>query len=635
LSTSDLSRIRDKNGQIPSRPERCLHDKILVKALEQPFAEAVCAWDGNLTYAELDRWSARLANHLVAIGIEPEAKIGLSMAKSQWAVVAMLAILRAGATVVPLGIQLPLARVELIIRDAGVRYVLADEQQMIRLANMETEVLTVESSFLSDLASTFVGPTRQPKWSDSAFIIYTSGSTGIPKGVVLEHGALAASVEAHGTAFGLNPGSRVLQFAAYTFDVSIQENFTTLYYGGCVCVPSEDERMSNLESFIVSTGVNFLSLTSTVAEFLDPINIPTVETLVLLGEPVTHAVLDLWTDHATVLNAYGPDECSIHSTCSPPLTHRKHASLIGRPLAGCFWVVDPRDYNRLCPTGVPGELLIEGPFLARGYLNDLAKTKDSFVIDPHFVQQYDLGCNRRMYRTGDLVKQNEDGTYNMLGRRDTQVKIRGQRVELAEIEYWVLRSLPHVRRVAVALVYKGVGRREGTLVAAMELDKESFSGKIQELSNGLLTGSEALQELFEQLRCKLKEVLPRYMIPDLFIPMGALPLNNSGKLDRKAINQVLTSMTDEALGFYRPEHAAQAQVLPGVAQELQRMWSTILGKHVDTVGLEDNFFTPWRRLDVGNAARLSSKIRGHGVDSSSSVPKSCPTRSLQTRRTKC
>jgi amino acid adenylation domain-containing protein len=614
LGASDQSRIRAKNGQIPPRPEGCLHDRVLAKALEQPFAEAVCAWDGNLTYAELDRWSARLANHLVAIGIEPEAKIGLSMAKSQWAVVAMLAILRAGATVVPLGIQLPLARVEVIIRDAAIRFVLADEQQMVRLANMETDVLTIESSFLSDLASTFIGSctTRQPKSSDSAFIIYTSGSSGVPKGVVLEHGTLSASAQAHGTAFGLNTGSRVLQFAAYTFDVSIQENFTTLYYGGCVCVPSEDERMSNLEGCIAAMGVNFLSLTSTVAEFLDPIKIPTVETLVLLGEPVTHAVLDLWTGHATILNAYGPAECSIHSTCSPPLIHRKHASWIGRPLAGCFWVVDPRDYNRLCPTGVPGELLIEGPFLARGYLNDLAKTKDSFVIDPYFVQQYDLGRNRRMYRTGDLVRQNEDGTYNMLGRRDTQVKIRGQRVELAEIEYWVVRSLPHVRRVAVTLIYRGVGRREGTLAAAIELDKKSFSGMIQELSNGFLTGSKALQGLFEQLRCKLIEVLPRYMVPDLFIPMGALPLNNSGKLDRRAIQQVLTSMTDEDLESYRPKHAAQAQVLPGVAQELQRMWSTILGKHVDTVGLEDNFFT--LGADSMSAMQLVSAARSAGME---------------------
>ncbi|KAH7330243.1 hypothetical protein BKA65DRAFT_554232 [Rhexocercosporidium sp. MPI-PUGE-AT-0058] len=614
LGTTDLSRIREKNRQIPPRPERCLHDRILANALEQPFAEAVCAWDGTLTYAELDRWSARLANHLLAMGIEPEAKIGLSMAKSQWAVIAMLAILRAGAAVVPLGIHLPLGRVEVIIRDATVRIVLADEQQQVRLASMEADVLTIDVSFLSDLASTSSVSRimRQPESTDSAFIIYTSGSTGAPKGVVLEHRSLSASAEAHGAAFGLNPSSRVLQFAAYTFDVSIQENLTTLYYGGCVCVPSEDERMSNLENCVVSTGVNFMSLTSTVAEFLEPTKIPAVETLVLLGEPVTQAVLDLWAEQATVLNAYGPAECSIHSTCSPPLVHRKYASLIGRPLAGCFWVVDPRDHNRLCPIGVPGELLIEGPFLARGYLNDLAKTNSSFVIDPDFVQQYDLGHNRRMYRTGDLVKQNEDGTYNILGRRDTQVKIRGQRVELAEIEYWVLRSLPHVRRAAVNLIFRGVGRKEGTLVAAVELDEKTFSKRAPEASTDLLMSSEALLELFEQLRIKLTEVLPKYMVPELFITMGELPLNNSGKLDRKAIQQVLTSMKDEDLEAYRPKPAIQAQVLPGSAQELQRMWSTILGRHVDTIGLEDNFFT--LGADSMSAMQLVSVARSAGME---------------------
>ncbi|KAH9212622.1 hypothetical protein DL95DRAFT_303903 [Leptodontidium sp. 2 PMI_412] len=614
LGTTDLSRIREKNGQISSGTGKCLHDRILANALEQPFAEAVCAWDGSLTYAELDRWSARLTNHLLSIGIEPEAKIGFSMSKSKWALVAMLAILRTGATVVPLGIHLPLGRVEVIIRDAAVRIVLADEQQKFRLANVEADVLTIDSPFLSDLSSTVVrsSTTRQPKPNDSAFIIYTSGSTGTPKGVVLEHSALSASAEAHGAAFGLNDSSRVLQFAAYTFDVSIQENFTTLYYGGCVCVPSEDERMSNLENCIVSTGANFMSLTSTVAEFLDPTKIPAVETLVLLGEPVTHAVLDLWAEHATVLNAYGPAECSIHSTCSPPLVHRKHASLIGRPLAGCFWVVDPRDHNRVCPIGVPGELLIEGPFLARGYLNDSEKTKASFVIDPDFVHQYNLGHSRRMYRTGDLVKQNEDGTYNILGRRDTQVKIRGQRVELAEIEYWVLRSLPHVRRVAVNLIFRGVGRKEGTLIAAVELDEKSFSGSVREKSSCPMASSEAFLEPFEQLRIKLTEVLPRYMVPDLFIPMGELPLNNSGKLDRKAIQQVLTNMKDEVLETYRPKQATQHHVLPGVAQELQKIWSTILGKDVDTIGLEDNFFT--LGADSMSAMQLVSATRSAGME---------------------
>lgn len=624
LAPSDVSRIRAKNGNIPPTPEGCLHDGFLAKALEQPFAEAVCAWDGNLTYAELDRWSSRLANRLVSSGVEQGAKVGLSMAKSRWAVVAMLAILRAGATVVPLGIQLPLARVETIIRDAEIQFVLADEQQTMRLANTAPDVLTIGSSFLDDLASNSSGSfsARQPRSTDGAFVIYTSGSTGVPKGVLLEHGALSASVQAHGPAFGMDPSSRVLQFASYTFDASIQENFTTLHYGGCVCVPSEDERMSNLEGYAAETGVNYMGLTSTVAEFLDPIKMPTVETVVLFGEPVTPAALELWSGHATVLNAYGPSECSIHSTCSPPLIHRKHASLIGRPLPGlCFWVVDPRDHNRLSPPGVAGELLIEGQFLTRGYLNDLEKTRNSFVIDPDFVQHYELGHGRRMYRTGDLVRQNDDGTYNMLGRRDTQVKIRGQRVELAEIEYWVLRSLPHVRRAAVCLVPSrgGAGRREGSLAAAVELDKDSFSGLLpRESSNGLLSfkWSDALHDLFQQLRGKLREVLPRYMVPDLFIPVAAMPLlDNSGKLNRKAIIQTLRSTEHEVLETYRlkSEPGAKAEgMLPEVAKELARMWSTILGKHVDEIGLEDNFFT--LGADSMSAMQLVSAARSAGMN---------------------
>ena len=613
MSTSDLNQILAKNGQVPPKPEGCLHDLILKMAVQQSHAEAVCAWDGNLTYAELVRWSARLATYLATLGVGPEVKVGLCMAKSRWAVVSMLAILRAGGTVVPLGVQLPVARLQHIIRDAAARIVLADEQHMARLDSIETELLKIEPSFLRTLATSSIERSSTPQLqpSNAAWTVYTSGSTGMPKGVVLEHGSLCASATAHGAAFGLSSDTRALQFAAYTFDASIQEIFTTLRYGGCVCVPSEGQRMDELETCIAAMGVNFLSLTSTVAAFLDPISLPAIKTLVLLGEPVKSAVLDLWMDHATVFNGYGPTECTIYASCSPPIAHRKHASLLGSPLAGCFWVVDSSDHNRLCPVGVLGELLIEGPLLAREYLNDPFRTNYSFVTDPGFVSYYSLGSGRRMYRTGDLVRQNEDNTYSIFGRKDTQVKIRGQRVEFGEIEYWVVRSLSQVRQAAAMLVCRDAGRDEGTLVVAVELDRSTVSETVEESPHGMLTPSKALQASFDQIRGKLMEVLPRYMLPDMFIPMAKLPLNSSGKLDRRALQQVMVSMSAEKFESYRSTIAARGQVSVGVAQELQTLWAKVLKKREDAIGLDDNFFN--LGADSMSAMQLVAAARTAGL----------------------
>jgi amino acid adenylation domain-containing protein len=620
LSTSDLNQILVKNEQVPPKAEGLLHDLILKTAAQEPQHEAVSAWDGSLTYAELVRWSARLADYLAAIGVRPEVKVGLCMAKSRWAVVSMLAILRAGGTVVPIGVQLPFARIQHIIHDAAARIVLTDEQHIARLNSMGTELLKIEPSFLKTLTTSSIErpSTLRPQPSSAAWVVYTSGSTGMPKGVVLEHGSLCASTTAHGAAFGLNSDTRALQFASYTFDASIQEIFTTLRYGGCVCVPSEGQRMDELETCIAAMGVDFLSLTSTVANFLDPVSLPAVKTLVLLGEPVKPAVLDLWMDHVTVFNGYGPTECTIYSSCSPPITHKKHASLLGSPLSGCFWVVDSSDYNRLCPIGVHGELLIEGPLLARGYLNDPFKTNCSFVTDPRFVSYHGLGSGRRMYCTGDLVRQNEDNTYSIFGRKDTQVKIRGQRVEFGEIEYWVARSLSQVRQAAAMLVSRDAGRDEGTLVVAVELDKSISSELAEEYPDGMLAPSKALQASFDEIRDKLMEVLPRYMLPDMLIPMANLPLNSSGKLDRRALQQAMVSMSAAKFESYRSTFAAKdttpeagGQAAVGLTQELQSLWAKVLRKREAAIGLDDNFFN--LGADSMSAMQLVAAARKAGL----------------------
>ncbi|KAG5755032.1 hypothetical protein H9Q70_002357 [Fusarium xylarioides] len=591
LSPQDLDHILSVNsGPIPS-VERCVHDLILDMVSHQPDATAISAWDGTLTYKQLKQLSGKLSDHLVSLGVRHGTSVGVCMDKSQWAAVSMLAILRAGGVVVPLGVQLPLGRIKLIVDDAKVSVVLTDQKQTDRLAGLGLEMFTVDESLRKRVVVSDVG--IPDKWytrvteinvNQPAWIVYTSGSTGTPKGVVLTHAGISSSLDSQKKVFGLNRMSRVLQFAAHTFDAAIQEIFTTLSAGGCLCVPSEDERMSDLQHFIIERAVNFLSITPTVAELLNPSQLPNINTVVLLGEPVKLSVLDLWMDHhADIIGGYGPTECSIYAIVSAtPFTDRKQANILGAPLPSCrIWVVDPDDYNKLCPIGAPGELLIEGPQVSQGYLNDTAKTDGAFITDPGFTARYGLGSGHRMYRTGDLVQQNDDGTYTNLGRRDTRVKIRGQRIELGEIEYSVVQFSKDIRSAAAVFV-----KREDrpTIAVAVEIAEG-------QVGDGVLASSETLRKASEEIRVKLAEVLPQYMIPDFFIPMGKLPVNSSGKLDRRAITALLEDMDDKKLEEYRLITGAQlVPVSTDMEKQLQQLWSQVLRRPAESIGASNNFF---------------------------------------------
>nr|POF23650.1 nonribosomal peptide synthetase vlms [Quercus suber] len=457
LPRGDRATLLEWISKVPPRMEACIHDLVRETVTIRPTAPAVCAWDGDLTYSELHDSASRLAHHLVKLGVRPETMVGLCMDKSRWAVDAMLAVLQAGGAVVPLGVQHPRSRVETILRDTGAPIILVDAQQAARLSDLAAHLVTVEVALASDaLRERFVSASDLPcttvKPGHPAWVVYTSGSTGVPKGVVLEHAALCTSMRAHGSQFGHDLHTRQLQFAAHTFDATIQEVFTTFRQGGCVCIPSEEGRLNDLERYVNDLRVTSAPLTSTVAALIEPTAVPSLRKIVLVGEAVSAAVVEQWLPHGHLLHAYGPTECCIHSTCSRPIQGAGDAGVIGYALAGRLWVTRPDSPDRLCPIGVPGELLIESPLLARGYLNDEAKTAASFIVDPAFVGGLGLAPGRRMYRTGDLVRQNHDGSFTFLGRRDTQIKIRGQRVEIGEIETWISRLLPSTRAACVDLI---------------------------------------------------------------------------------------------------------------------------------------------------------------------------------------
>ncbi|KAL9007913.1 MAG: hypothetical protein Q9180_009560, partial [Flavoplaca navasiana] len=266
-----------------------------------------------------------------------------------------------------------------------------------------------------------------------------------------------------------------------------------------------------------SMDVNFASLTSTVARLITPSEVPKLSTMVLLGEPVQTGVVEIWHKHVKVLNAYARVQTWVLVAMGTRL-----------------WITEATNPDRLCPIGLPGELLIEGPQLSRGYLNDTERTNASFITDPAFTRNPILGLEpgRRMYRTGDLVRQNDDGTLTYIGRHDNQIKIRGQRVEIGEIEYWISKNLEHVQQVVVTVTKQGQGNQPG-LTAVVAFTEGSVHRSDATPDNFLLP-TDGLRESLKRLKGSLMEVLPLYMVPITYIPVLRIPLNASGKLDRRA-----------------------------------------------------------------------------------------------------
>jgi amino acid adenylation domain-containing protein/thioester reductase-like protein len=618
---SDIAQIRDWNRTIPEAQHSCIHELVHEQMNRQPNALAISSWDGNLTYVELDALATKLCQYLVSLGVGPEVMVGLCFDKSKWAIVVMLGVLKAGGTIVSLGVQQPISRIKGIIQDIAARMILVGPEHLDRFSTFDCQIVSIIPELFSHLPDTTEpdDSSRIPaitKPSNAAIVIFTSGSTGTPKGVVLSHEALCTSIKAHGQAFGIGPETKALQFSAYTFDVSIQEIFTTLCFGGRICIISEDDRINNLVGAINKTGANFASLTSTVANLLQPNEVPLLKTLVLLGEPVRPAVVDSWANHAKVLNAYGPSECSIHSTVGLPLTQEAQVSNIGFPLSCRLWVVESSDYNKLCPIGTLGELLIEGPIQARGYLNDPEKTERAFINDPAWMKKYDFNSSgRRFYRTGDLVQQNPDGSLLHFGRKDTQIKINGQRVEPGEIE----NKLTQHEQIADAVVlYPKSGPCQSRLVGLLAL-RDLESGTVQGLEIQALgpEGNDArVSSIISSSREHLSHHVMSYMVPTTWIVLTTMPLTATGKMDRLKLQSWLESVDHET--FLAIAHKAPGvQSREPVSEEelkLRDVFIEVMGLQEAEIVLESSFISLGG--DSVAAMQVVSRCRQIGVSMS-------------------
>ena len=612
ISPADVQEINSwPSLPIPSM-DSCAHHLIEQQAKRQHDAVAVFAWDAQLTYGTLDELSNRLAHYLRDRRVGPEVMVPFCFEKSAWAVVAMLGILKAGGACIGLDAKHPLARLKDIIRDSDSSIILTSVQHAKLLRELqEVTIIPMDEAFLRHLPSKPHPPSTSVAPKHPAYVTFTSGTTGHPKGIVIEHRAICVSGRTQSAALRLGPASRVLQFAAYSFDISNGDILNTLMNGGQVCIPSEDERSNDLVGFINRTRVNWACLTPSVASLLQPSEVPTLEVLVLCGEPIRQEIVRTWADAVYLVDAYGPAETTILCTSNPGVKPDTSSANLGRGMGALTWIAKPSDHNQLSPLGCVGEILIEGPLLARGYLNDSEKSAASFIRDPRWTRSNDpaSGSSRRLYKSGDLGFFNTDGTITFVGRKDTQVKVRGQRVELREVEHHLRRTLPATVKDVVAEVIPV--ETHVVLVAFVCLgdqiaDHEIDLKRISEPTRRILMSA------IEGVDVKLAQSLPVHMIPSIFLPLKTLPLNRSGKVDRQGLKERLlgVDLNIEQLTAYNSP-AAKREPSTEAEKQMRARWARVLNLDLRAIGVDDNFIKLGG--DSLTAMKLVAACRADGI----------------------
>ncbi|KAK0512500.1 hypothetical protein JMJ35_005628 [Cladonia borealis] len=523
-----------------TRQETCMHDLVEGRVREIPSSQAVCAWDGSLTYSQLDTLSNIAARRLTCLGIGPGVYVPFAFEKSKWAVVASLGILKAGGAFVPLNPRDPRARLIEILRNVNADVVVTMEAFVATFEGLvrHIEVISTDTMHqrpITEGSCEYIRPnglssshikTVSPK--DPIFVLFTSGSTGKPKGMIHEHGAICTHATTHGEAMGYQ-GARVLQFAAHTFDVAIIDIFTTLIFGGCICIPSEEDRRNNIVEVINNMRVDYAILTPSFAGLLEPSEVPTLKTLAVGGEALPQDRIERWAEKVRFIQIYGPAEKSV--ALSP--------TVLG-------WLVEPDDTDRLVPIGAAGEMIIAGPTLACGYLNDDVKTQLSFIAPPTWAIRMGLQF-KRFYKTGDLLRYDVDtldGSYRFVGRKDAQIKLRGQRIEPGEVEYH-LGQLPNV---AVSMVTRpDEGCFAGELVAVVQM--QHFNGERSKVRDESISLAPFQSLPIEMVRQYLSKILPHYMVPTVCLVVNSMPFVPSLKIDRRLVSIWLTGMDARPSGL--------------------------------------------------------------------------------------
>jgi natural product biosynthesis luciferase-like monooxygenase protein/amino acid adenylation domain-containing protein len=531
----------------------CLHQLFEHYAKQQPFAIALKSPVESLTYQEMDRRANQIARALRSLGLAPQERVGVCMGRVPEAFLALLGILKASGTYVPLDPRYPSERLAFMVEDAQISVLLTQEQVRNALPELGLPTLCLDAAWFQESSELTTPLALEMSPQQLAYIIYTSGSTGLPKGVQVSHQGIQNLVEVQREAFELHAEDHVLQFSSLSFDASIWEVCMSLGMGATLCLEAEQIVLAGpaLKDALENLEITVVTLPPSILASLPAEGLSQLRTIIVAGEACPPALAQRWSGGRRFFNAYGPTETTVCATMEQCQDGMPEIS-IGRPIANTrIYLLDAA--MQPVPVGVPGELYIGGVSLAYGYFKRPELSAERFVPDP-FVKR----PGERLYKTGDRARYRADGAIEYLGRIDTQVKLRGYRIEPGEIEA-VLLQHPSIRECAV--VVQEMASTEKGLVAYVVLRAEAaFS--------------------HENLRVYLQQHLPEYMVPTNIVPLERMLLTPSGKIDRRRLPDGRAVRREQEAMLALPSNAAERVIAD--------IWQEYL--HVEKIGRDENFF---------------------------------------------
>ncbi|MCC2442986.1 amino acid adenylation domain-containing protein [Bacillus cereus] len=560
-SIDDQMKLLNKwNNTIIDYPHtKLVHQLFEEQAASTPNRIAVNCNNESITYKELNEKANQLARKLTQYNIKAEKVVGIMVERSIEMIISMLAVLKVGAAYLPIDPDFPSNRIDYMIKDSSMTLLLTTTTdqgaQLFSGPIIDPSDQTLyegESSNLVQLAAPH----------NLAYIIYTSGSTGKPKGVMIEHSNVVNYITAFQREFKLNMEDVILQQASFTFDTSVEEIFPILIVGGKLVIVSFEELVdvTLLERVIHE---NRVTLISTSPFILNELNsrpkIPSIHTYISGGDVLKEEYVTNLMKHSKVYNTYGPTEATVCATYYCLSENNVHPIPIGTPIANTnVYVLN--DNLELVPVGVPGEIYISGEGVARGYLNQTKLTDEKFLQNP-------WKPGRKMFKTGDLAKYLPNGNIQFLGRSDQQVKIRGHRIEVGEIEAQMLQH-PSIQDVIVV--------------------EHEFQPNMKELY-AYFVADNVLTVL--EIKKHLNLTLPVYMVPSQFVQLEEIPRTINGKVDRKSLPKNIDNVS---LGVQYVEPSNEIEL------RMARLWSQVLPK--GKIGILDDFFL------MGGQSLLATKL---------------------------